>query len=289
MNKIKRRLNNNFTTISNEILKNKDISLKAKGLHITVMSLPDDWNFTVKGIASLLKEGEEAVRSAIKELMKYGYVFYKKNKDDQGRWEHCYIFFQENPDMENPDMENPDMENPDAEKCHVLLRTNIPRTNISRTNIINSLSNKKNENFEKSENEIITEKEKISEIIRTNFFDNLEFAEKQAIRIQNHIRLKKLNIKNEIEMKYWLSSHWDIVSKYETYRQKKEIQKKKEEKINYKLGRDFEPKKSRSSSRRNPALEKAIAINSAPITPMPEKYKKSFQNLKNNMNMEANI
>jgi hypothetical protein len=119
--KITRKINENFTVISNEILKDKNVSLKAKGLHVLVMSLPDSWDFSVKGISTIVFEGTTAVRSAIKELIANGYCIYTKNQNELGQWEHEYKFFQskqENPNMENPDTENPNMENPSIEKPH---------------------------------------------------------------------------------------------------------------------------------------------------------------------------
>ena len=60
----------NYTVMSNYHFKDKSISLKAKGLLSQMLSLPDDWDYTLKGLASINKEGKDAIRSAIKELEK---------------------------------------------------------------------------------------------------------------------------------------------------------------------------------------------------------------------------
>ena len=66
--------NKNFTVMSNQHFKNKDLSLKAKGLLSLMLSLPEDWNYNMQGLASLRRDGIDSVRSAIKELEYYGYV-----------------------------------------------------------------------------------------------------------------------------------------------------------------------------------------------------------------------
>ena len=63
----------NYTVMSNQYFKNKSLSLKAKGLSL-MLSLPDDWNYNMQGLASLSRDGIDSVRSAIKELEHYGYV-----------------------------------------------------------------------------------------------------------------------------------------------------------------------------------------------------------------------
>ena len=64
----------NFTVMSNHHFKNKKLSLKAKGLLSLMLSLPDDWNYNMKGLATLSKDGIDSVRTAMKELENQGYV-----------------------------------------------------------------------------------------------------------------------------------------------------------------------------------------------------------------------
>lgn len=65
--------NSDFTIISNFYLRDKNISLKAKGLLSIILSLPDDWDYSVSGLAAICSEKETAVKSALKELKSYGY------------------------------------------------------------------------------------------------------------------------------------------------------------------------------------------------------------------------
>ena len=66
--------NKNYTVMSNQHFKNKSLSLKAKGLLSLMLSLPDDRNYNMQGLASLSRDGIDSVRSAIKELEHHGYV-----------------------------------------------------------------------------------------------------------------------------------------------------------------------------------------------------------------------
>ena len=66
--------NKNFTVMSNHHFKNKDLSLKAKGLLSLMLSLPEDWNYNIRGLASLSRDGIDSVRLVIKELEHYRYV-----------------------------------------------------------------------------------------------------------------------------------------------------------------------------------------------------------------------
>ena len=66
--------NNNYTVMCNHHLQNEHLSLKAMGLMSKLLSLPDDWNYNMQGLASLSRDGIDSVRSAIKELEHHGYV-----------------------------------------------------------------------------------------------------------------------------------------------------------------------------------------------------------------------
>ena len=66
--------NNNYTVMCNHHLQNEHLSLKAMGLMSKLLSLPDDWNYSVRGIAAICKDGYESVRTAFLELEKEGYI-----------------------------------------------------------------------------------------------------------------------------------------------------------------------------------------------------------------------
>lgn len=74
MGKIQINRRNNFTMVSNHVLKNNNLSLKAKGLYAYMWSLPDGWDYSVAGLTKVLKEGKSAINEAIKELEHEGYL-----------------------------------------------------------------------------------------------------------------------------------------------------------------------------------------------------------------------
>ena len=86
--------NKNFTVMSNHHFKNKDLSLKAKGLLSLMLSLPEDWNYNMQGLASLSRDGINSVRSAIKGLEYYGYVERNMIRNEYGLFTGTeYIIF----------------------------------------------------------------------------------------------------------------------------------------------------------------------------------------------------
>lgn len=90
--------NSDFTVISNFYLRDKGISLKAKGLLSIILSLPDDWEYSVAGLASICSENETAIKSALSELKKNGYLVVVKKmpgETQSGRIEYEYTFFEQ--------------------------------------------------------------------------------------------------------------------------------------------------------------------------------------------------
>lgn len=125
MNTIRRVKNANYTTISNVFLRDERLGLKAKGLMAVIMSLPEDWDFSVKGIASVLREGETSVRAALSELIACSYCEVVQVREN-GRFAHTEYVFREEPledcgnaeeEQEEPlrEAEEPHAENPNAE------------------------------------------------------------------------------------------------------------------------------------------------------------------------------
>ena len=75
----------NFTVMANYHLKDRRLSLKAKGLLSVMLSLPDDWNYNMKGLAKLSRDGLDSVRSTVKELERYGYVSRHRIRTETGQ------------------------------------------------------------------------------------------------------------------------------------------------------------------------------------------------------------
>lgn len=106
MNKVTCIKNKDYSTISNVFFKDKNLSLKAKGLLAMVLTLPDNWDFTINGIEAITKEGKTAIYSAIDELKEHGYCKVTSVRDEKGAFKGNDYTFIENPYMENPNMDN---------------------------------------------------------------------------------------------------------------------------------------------------------------------------------------
>ena len=77
--------NKGYTVMSNHHLHNKELSLKAKGLLSQMLSLPEDWDYTLKGLSLINREKIDAIREAIKELERAGYIVRSRERDEKGR------------------------------------------------------------------------------------------------------------------------------------------------------------------------------------------------------------
>lgn len=74
-----------YTVMSNHHLKNKDLSLKAKGLLSQMLSLPENWDYTLAGLSAINRESKDAIRSAVNELEKAGYIRRRQTVDSRGQ------------------------------------------------------------------------------------------------------------------------------------------------------------------------------------------------------------
>ena len=102
--------NKNYTTISNQLFKNKGISLKAKGLMAYLLSLPNDWNLTINGIVACSKEGRGAIRNTFTELISAGYIERIQIRD-KGKFVGYDYFVFEQPKCNKPTSDNPITDN----------------------------------------------------------------------------------------------------------------------------------------------------------------------------------
>ena len=126
-----------YTVMSNYHLKDKGLTLKSKGLLSMILSLPEEWNYTTRGLASICKEGVDAIGSALKELETAGYIVRRQLRGTNGRITDTeYVIYEQpqpdmsHPDTASPDTENPDMVKPDTEKPAEL---NIEKSNTEKT------------------------------------------------------------------------------------------------------------------------------------------------------------
>ena len=141
--------NNGYTVMSNHHLRNKDLSLKANGLLSQMLSLPEDWDYTLKGLAFINREKIDAIREAVRELEKAGYIVRSRERDKKGRLRGTdYVIYEtpqpasnlptlENPTLDNPTQDNPTLEKPTLENPTQLnidiQKTDLPKKEKSNT------------------------------------------------------------------------------------------------------------------------------------------------------------
>lgn len=132
----KNRKQENFTVLDNDMIQNKNLSWKARGILTYLLSLPEDWKVNTKELATHATEGISSLRSGIKELREKGYIVYKKYKDEEGKFVHEYNIheFPQKPDSDNPDTENPDVDYPNMENRDINKELNEQRTKEQKTN-----------------------------------------------------------------------------------------------------------------------------------------------------------
>ena len=102
--------NGNYTVMSNYHLRDKRLSYKAKGLLSFMLSLPDDWDYSINGLVIISKESIRTIRSILKELQDNDYLVINKIQNDKGQFEYEYLIY-EKPDSYNADMGKPSVEN----------------------------------------------------------------------------------------------------------------------------------------------------------------------------------
>ena len=136
--------NKGYTVMSNHHLRNKDLTLKAKGLLSQMLSLPEDWDYTLAGLSHINRESIDAIRTAVWELEKAGYITRRQGRDEKGKMTAIeYTIYEqpqppeldcpilENPTADNPILENPITDNPTSENP-TQLNKDRSRTNLSK-------------------------------------------------------------------------------------------------------------------------------------------------------------
>ena len=112
--------NKGYTVMSNHHLRNHTLSLKAKGLLSQMLSLPEDWDYTLQGLAQINKESIDAIREAVRELERAGYIKRSRERDERGCLRGTvYTIYEQphaEPTPEEPTQEKPALDNPTLEK-----------------------------------------------------------------------------------------------------------------------------------------------------------------------------
>ena len=136
--------NTGYTVMSNHHLRNKELSLKAKGLLSQMLSLPEDWDYTLAGLSYINREKIDAIREAVRELERAGYIVRSRERDEKGRLRGAeYVIYEQPqkpvsdlPILENPTLDNPTLEKPMQEKPTLenpmQLNKDIQRTDLPK-------------------------------------------------------------------------------------------------------------------------------------------------------------
>ena len=122
-----------YTVMSNHHLRNTALSLKAKGLMSLMLSLPEDWDYTLKGLACICKDGVDSISGAIKELERHGYLSRKRLRLPNGRLGDIEYTIHEQPENPVTEPNSPKRENPkqvNSNQVNPVLKTPILATPI---------------------------------------------------------------------------------------------------------------------------------------------------------------
>lgn len=145
-----------YTVMANHHLRNTELSLKAKGLLSLMLSLPENWDYTTKGLSCICKDGIDSINATVKELEAHGYITRRRIRNEKGQLTTTeYTIFEqpqsldttdvpperENTVLENPMLEKPIQENPILEKPKqgepILGKPHQLNTNKSNTDLLN--------------------------------------------------------------------------------------------------------------------------------------------------------
>ena len=145
-----------YTVMANHHLRNIALSLKAKGLLSLMLSLPENWDYTTKGLSCICKDGIDSINATIKELEEHGYVVRRRTRNEKGQLTSIeYTILEqpqlldnselspkrENPILDKPTLDNPTLGKPILEKPKlgepILVKPHQLNTNTSKTNSLN--------------------------------------------------------------------------------------------------------------------------------------------------------
>ena len=136
---------NSYTVMSNHHLCNPDLTLKAKGLLSLMLSLPENWDYTLKGLSCICRENVDAIRTAVWELEKAGYITRRQGRDEKGKMtaiEYTIYEFSQPPKPKKPVLENPISDNPTTEipvsENPTQLNKEIQKTNLPKKEKLNT-------------------------------------------------------------------------------------------------------------------------------------------------------
>lgn len=176
-----------FTIVDNYALKDKRLSLKATGLLVKMLSLPDYWEFSEAGLAAIVKDGITSIRSAIKELEGLGYLVRTRNRNDKGAFTDCDWEVIAVPD-DCPQLENPKLDNPTLEITHnKALKGN-------KTTKLNKTTNKAEAEKSNETAESVIEQSEFSDEVKRSLREFAEYREERKQPLTARAAEKAINV-----------------------------------------------------------------------------------------------
>lgn len=181
----------NYTVMSNRHFKEKEMTLKAKGLLSFMLSLPDDWDYSIAGLVAICKENESAIRSTLDELKRFGYLTVTKkmpNETKTGRIEYEYNIFEEpqKQAVEKQGIENQYVENQQVEN-RAQINTNKQSTDLQSTD---NKESKKESKEEKETYESVFDEFGVTGIYREAMFRWIAHLQATGLKFVLYERLK---------------------------------------------------------------------------------------------------
>ena len=212
-NKIIKRRKRNYTTIDNTIFKDKNLSAKAKGILSQMFSLPDDWNYSIKGLSDLFSDGELSIKNGLDELKERGYLKVNCIRDSKGRISDWMYIIKEDPTLDDTDVDLPELENRYVDNKGQL-NTNILSTNKSNTNQCSCKNSFVDENSTSSNSNKEKEKENIYETIVSPIFSKdskkKRFVKPSFKEVEAYIREQNYDIDAQTFFDYYESCGWTV-------------------------------------------------------------------------------
>lgn len=189
-----------YTVMSNYHLHEKDMSLKAKGILSLMLSLPDDWDYSIDGLIKLSKDGKDSVTAAILELEKFGYLVRTQAKDKSGRFAGYDYDVYEKPMTGEPLTENPPTVKPPQQNTNIL---NTNKQNTKRikeeARTIDDIISEQKEALQEPLREFVKMRKAIKKPMTTH---GLELAIKRLREIANGTS-EAIEIVNQSVMNSW--------------------------------------------------------------------------------------
>jgi hypothetical protein len=182
-----------YTIMSNYHLKEPSMSLKAKGLLSLILSLPDNWNYSISGLVNICKENETSIKNTLDELKQFGYLEITKiypNESKSGRIEYVYTIYErpkqegKKQDLENLPLENLGLENQDLENQGQLNTNNkLLNNKILNNKELNNIYKEQKQKFGEYKRILLTEGE-YNKLIKEY---GKEFIDYQIMRLDEYV------------------------------------------------------------------------------------------------------